>query len=77
MAKNHCNHGPDERCRDLDRAIRRKRSHTRVDALRNVYGDEFTPEIRGDATLGTLLDRAGVESFSQLLRDPHWGGGKR
>jgi hypothetical protein len=32
------------------------------------YGEDFAAEIRSDATLGTVLDRAGVESLSEYLR---------
>ena len=67
MEKN-CNTGLDQRCRDEDGTIRRKRSDTRIGTLRYEYGEDFAPGIRSDATLGTLLDRTGAESLSEYLR---------
>lgn len=60
--------GLDQRCRDEDGTIRRKRSDTHVATLRREYGDDFAAGIRSDATLGTVLDRAGVASLSEYLR---------
>ncbi len=60
--------GLDERCRDENGTIRRKRSDTRISTLRRQYGEDFAADIRSDATLGTVLDRAGVESLSEYLR---------
>ena len=67
MEKN-CTNGLDQRCRDENGTIRRKRSDTLVGTLRDEYGQNFATGIRSDATLGTLLDRAGVESLSEYLR---------
>lgn len=67
MEKN-CNTGLDQRCRDEDGTIRRKRSDTRIGTLRDEYGEDFAPGIRSDATLGTFLDRTGAESLSEYLR---------
>jgi len=67
MDKN-CNSGLDQRCRDEDGTIRRKRSDTRIGSLRDEYGQDFAPGIRSDATLGTLLNRTGAESLSEYLR---------
>lgn len=66
--ENDCDTGLDQRCRDEDGTIRRKRSDTRVATLRREYGEDFAAGIRSDATLGTVLDRAGVESLSEYLR---------
>jgi len=63
-----CDTGLDQRCRDEDGTIRRKRSDTHVATLRREYGEDLAAGIRGDATLGTVLDRAGVESLSEYLR---------
>ncbi len=68
MAKNHCNEGLDDRCRDQNGTIRRKRSDTLVDTLRDEYGEDFAPGVRSNATLGTILDRSGAESLSEYLR---------
>jgi hypothetical protein len=67
MEKN-CDSGLDQRCRDEDGTIRRKRSDTLIATLRREYGADFAAGIRSDATLGTVLDRAGVESLSAYLR---------
>lgn len=68
MARNDCNIGLDDRCRDGDGEIRRKRRDTLVRTLRREYGDEFAPGVRGDATLGTVLDRSGASSLTDYLR---------
>jgi hypothetical protein len=48
--------------------LREKRGDTRIDTLRQTYGDSFAPGIRGDAHLKTLLDRTGSSSLSDYLR---------
>ncbi len=68
MAKNHCNEGLDNRCRDENGEIRRKRSDTLVGTLREEYGENFALGIRADAKLGTLLERVGADSLSEVLR---------
>lgn len=60
--------GLDERHRDENGRIRAKNGNTRVDTLREIYGEDFGAEIRGDAHLDTLLDRTGYDSLSQYLR---------
>jgi hypothetical protein len=68
MARGKCSTGLDERCRDEDGTIRRKRSDTQIGTLRQEYGDDFADGMRSDATLGTLLDRSGAESLTEYLR---------
>jgi len=68
MARAKCSTGLDERCRDEDGTIRRKRSDTQIGTLRQEYGDDFADGMRSDATLGTLLDRTGAESLTEYLR---------
>lgn len=63
-----CDTGLDQRCRDEDGRIRRKRSDTHVGSLRREYGEDFAAGIRSDAMLGTVLKKSGVESLSQYLR---------
>jgi len=63
----HCNNGLDERCRDLDGEIRRKRGDTLVGTLRGTYGADFAPGMRSDMRLDTLLDRTDADSMSDLL----------
>jgi hypothetical protein len=68
MAHERCNTGLDDRCRDENGTIRRKRSDTLIGTLRQEYGEDFAAGIRSDATLGTLLERAGAESLTEYLR---------
>lgn len=60
--------GLDGRSRDMDEEIRRKNGNTRVDTLRDTYGDNFAPDVRGDMHLRTLLDRTGANSLSNLVK---------
>lgn len=64
----HCNTGLDERCRDEDGSIRRKRGDTLVGTLRREYGEDFAPEVRSDMRLDTFLEQVGVDSLSEYLR---------
>lgn len=68
MSDNRCNDGLDNRCRDQDGTIRRKRSDTLVGTLRNEYGGDFAAGFRSDATLGTVLRETGADSLSELLQ---------
>jgi hypothetical protein len=68
MARERCSAGLDERCRDENGTIRRKRSDTLIETLRDEYGEDFAAGMRSDATLGTLLERAGAESLTEYLR---------
>jgi hypothetical protein len=67
MSKN-CHPGLDNRCRDNNGEIRHKNGATRVDTLRETYGDNFASGMRGDMKLDTLLERTGSKSLSQLLK---------
>ncbi len=67
MAK-HCGTGLDDRCRDNDGEIRRKRSDTLVRTLRETYGPDFADGYRSDAKLGTVLRNEGDATLSELLR---------
>jgi hypothetical protein len=60
--------GLDGRHRDVDGRISAKHGNTRIDTLRQTYGDNFAPGVRGDAHLRTVLDRADKSSLSQLLK---------
>jgi hypothetical protein len=64
----HCNTGLDDRCRDGDGTIRRKRADTLVGTLRREYGDDFAPGVRSDKRLDSLLEEAGVDSLTEFLR---------
>ena len=68
MAKQHCNTGLDNRCRDEDGEVRRKRGDTLVGTLRNTYGEDFAHGYRSDARLDTVLREEGADSLSDLLK---------
>jgi hypothetical protein len=68
MSNEHCKPGLDDRCRDQNGEIRHKRSDTLVGTLRKEYGEDFAKGIRSDAKLGTVLDKTGAESLSDLLK---------
>jgi len=61
--------GLDGRSRDENGQTRAKNGNTRIDTLREKYGEGFGDGIRGDAHLNTLLDRTGYDSLSEYLRN--------
>jgi hypothetical protein len=69
MKNDHCEQGLDERCRDEDGEIRRKRSDTCVRTLREQYGESFAPGVRSDMKLGTLLEREDATSLTDYLKN--------
>jgi len=68
MSKKTCTVGLDDRCRDNDGEIHRKRGDTIVGTLRRTYGSDFASGVRSDTKLGTLLKREKAESLSDLLK---------
>jgi hypothetical protein len=60
--------GLDDRHRDANGEIRRKNGNTRVDSLRDTYGDHFAKDFRGDMKLETLLQRTRADSLSDYLK---------
>jgi len=48
MSDKNCNTGLDDRCRDENGEIRRKRSDTLVGTLRREYGENFAEGFRSD-----------------------------
>ena len=60
--------GLDNRSRDLDGTTHKKRRDTLVRTLRKTYGPDFAKPTRSDATLGTVLDKAGVETLDEFLK---------
>jgi len=60
--------GLDDRMRDGDGEIRKKRSDTLVRTLREEYGDDFAKGYRSDTKLGTVLKREGLETLDELLK---------
>jgi len=69
MAKKHFPPGLDGRSRNGNGETRHKRRDTLVGTLREHYGEGFALGVRADMKLGTLLDRAGVDSLSEFLKD--------
>jgi hypothetical protein len=63
-----CSPGLDDRCRDENGEIRRKNGNTRIDTLRQTYGEDFARGVRGDMKLENLLERTGAASLNQLLK---------
>jgi len=63
-----CNVGLDDRCRDDDGEIRRKRGDTQVGTLRRKYGEDFAEGYRSDMRLDTLLENEDAESLAELLK---------
>jgi hypothetical protein len=57
----------DNRHRDKDGKISRKRGDTRVDTLRKTYPD-FAPGEPGDAHLDTVRDKA-RKSLTQIVKN--------
>jgi hypothetical protein len=57
----------DQRHRDLDGEIRRKRQDTLVGTLRETYGRDFARGYRSDTKLSALLERTGSASLSEYL----------
>jgi hypothetical protein len=60
--------GLDKRHRDKDGEIDRKHRNTTVETLRKTYGDDFLSDFRSDAQLGTVLDKTGADSLSELVK---------
>lgn len=58
----------DKRDRNTREEIREKKSDTRIDSLRQIYGESFARGIRGDAHLSTLLERTGANSLADYLK---------
>lgn len=58
----------ENRKRDTSDLVAENRGDTRVDTLRQTYGEGFAPGVRGDTHLKTLLDRTGSSSLSDYLK---------
>lgn len=59
--------GLDGRHRDEDGRISEKHGNTRIDSLRQTYGEDFLSGWRGDAHLNTVRRETG-KSLSELVR---------
>ena len=60
--------GLDGRHRDEDGQIHQKMGNTRIDTLRETYGDEFAAGRRGDMKLENLLSETGAKSLTDFRR---------
>jgi hypothetical protein len=60
--------GLDGRSRDANGEIRHKNGNTRIDTLRETYGDNFAKDYRGDMKLETLLERTSSDSLSDYRK---------
>jgi hypothetical protein len=60
--------GLDGRHRDADGQIRHKNGNTRIDTLRETYGENFARGYRGDMKLDTLLNRESAASLRGYLK---------
>jgi hypothetical protein len=67
MSKLPKNPGLDDRSRDNNGEIRQKRGDTRIDTLRETYGDDFAKGRRGDMQLETLREETG-KSLTDLIK---------
>jgi hypothetical protein len=68
MPKKQYPKGLDERMRDQDGTIRKKRGDTKIETLRQEYGKNFAPGHPDDATLAEVLEKEGADSLTQLLK---------
>ncbi len=68
MSNKNCNTGLDDRCRDENGEIRRKRSDTLVGTLRREYGENFAEGFRSDAKLGTVLRETKSNSLTDFKK---------
>lgn len=68
--------GLDDRYRDEDGRIHKKRGDTEVATLRGIYGQDFAAGYRADMRLDTLLDITGQPSLSAYLQSQGKGKGK-
>ena len=68
LATKHFPKGLDNRMRDANGEIRKKRGDTLVGTLRQTYGEDFAKGHRADMRLDTLLKRVGADSLDDLLK---------
>jgi hypothetical protein len=60
--------GLDGRHRNVDGEIHKKRSDTKLETLRKIYGSDFLAGVRSDAQLGTIEDRTG-KTLAELVKE--------
>jgi hypothetical protein len=60
--------GLDDRHRDKNGTIEKKRDDTLIGTLRKTYGQDFAAGYRKDAKLGTVKKQEGADSLNDLLK---------
>ena len=68
MPKKHFPKGLDDRMRDRDGKIRKKRGDTLVKTLREQYGESFASGYPPNTKLETVLEKEQLDSLDQLLK---------
>jgi len=68
VTEKHYPKGLDDRMRDQDGTIRKKRGDTKIETLRQEYGENFAKGHSPEATLAEVLEKEGVDSLHQLLK---------
>ena len=58
--------GDDNRSRDNDGEVRRKRNDTHIGTIENEYGRDFG--VRSDMELGNFLERNNLDSLHDLIK---------
>jgi hypothetical protein len=61
--------GLDGRHRDANGEIRHKMGNTRIETLRQTYGEDFAAGRRSDMKLENLLKETGATSLSNFRRN--------
>ncbi len=60
--------GLDGRHRDANGRISEKHGNTKVETLRQTYGEGFAKGTRSDAKLSTVLKQKGAQSLTSLVK---------
>jgi hypothetical protein len=61
--------GLDGRHRDTNGEIHRKMGNTRIESLRQTYGDDFAADRRSDMKLENLLKETGARSLTDFRKN--------
>ena len=68
MSNKHYPTGLDNRNRDHDGGIRKKRSDTKVETLRKIYDREYVKDYTSDIKLGTVLKNERAHALDELIK---------
>jgi hypothetical protein len=61
--------GLDGRHRDVNGQIHQKMGNTRIESLRQTYGDDFAAGRRSDMKLENLLEDTGAKSLTDFRKN--------